>query len=137
MPNLGQYSPTVLIAADYLSRLVAQFGGIPVFPVAIPVAIAGVATADFDVVCSEKFEVIDVLVQKRNGAGAANTIQVKNGATAISDAIATAVDNALTRAASIDDAASTIAAAGTLRITGTRAAGTLDALVTVWGFIRP
>jgi hypothetical protein len=94
-------------------------------------AVPDAATGDIDIVVSRKIEVIDVVCQKQNGAGAANTMQVKNGANAISDAIACATDNAITRAGSIDDAQSTINAGGTLRLTATRAAGTRNALVTV------
>lgn len=94
-------------------------------------AVPDAATGDIDIVVTEKIEVVDVLCQKQAGAGAANTMQIKNAATAISDAIACAVDNALTRAGTIDDAQSTIAAGGTLRLTATRAAGTRTALVIV------
>jgi hypothetical protein len=94
------------------------------------------ATGDIDIIVTDKIEVIDVVCQKQNGAGAANTMQVKNGATAISDAIACATDNAITRAGSIDDAQSVINAGGTLRLTATRAAGTRNALVTVIGIKR-
>lgn len=94
------------------------------------------ATGDIDIVVGRKVEVIDVLCQKQNGAGAGNTMQVKNGATAISDAIACVTDNALTRAGTIDDAQSTISAGGTLRLTATRAAGTRNALVTVYALPR-
>jgi hypothetical protein len=94
------------------------------------------ATGDIDIIVTDKIEVIDVVVQKQNGAGAANTMQVKNGATAITDAIACAVDNAITRPASIDDSQSVINAGGTLRLTATRAAGTRNALVTVIGIKR-
>jgi hypothetical protein len=94
------------------------------------------ATGDIDIIVTDKIEVIDVVVQKQNGAGAANTMQIKNGATAITDAIACAVDNAITRAGTIDDSQSVIAAGGTLRLTATRAAGTRNALVTVIGIKR-
>lgn len=94
-------------------------------------SVADAATADIDIVVSEKIEVVDAYCQKQNGAGAGNSMQIKAGATAITDAMACAVDNTLTRAASIDDSASTIAAGGTLRLTATRAAGTRNALVVV------
>lgn len=97
------------------------------------------ATADIDIVLATKFEVIDVICVKRGGAGAGNTMQIKSGATAISDAIACAVDDAVTRAASIVDGAGTnvIPAGGTLRLTATRAAGTRTCQVFVHGLIRP
>lgn len=137
MPAIGQYGPQVAVNADYLSRLIVAAGTTtPGLVVGIPVAPSGSVTADFDVVMAEKFEVIDVVCRK-DGAGASNTITVKNGATAISDAIAYATDKAVTRAGTIDTASNVIAAGGTLRVTATRSAGTVVGLVTVIGIIRP
>ncbi len=97
------------------------------------ITVGDVASGDTDVVVTEKCEVIDFYVQKTNGAGAANTAQLKNGANVISAALACAVDNAITRAASLDDAYTPIAAGGTLRISSVKNAGTgnLRAFVTV------
>ena len=137
MPNLGQYSPQPAVNADYLARLTASAGTTtPGILAAISVAPTGSITADFDVVLTEKFEVIDVICRK-DTAGASNTITVKNGATAITDAIAYAVDKAVTRAGTIDTASNVIAAGGTLRVTATRSAGSVVGLVTVIGIIRP
>lgn len=108
-------------------------GGIPVLHV---ITIGDVADGDTDVVLTQKTEIIDVWCQKINGAGAGNTMQVKNGANVISDAMACAVDNAITRCASLDDARTVIAAAGTLRVTHHKAAGTGDARVFVLGIRR-
>lgn len=99
-------------------------------------AVGDAATGDIDIVVKQKCEVVDVWCQKQNGAGAANTMQVKKGASAISDAIACATDNAITRAGSIDDANSTLNEGDTLRLTATRAAGTRNALVCVKVFVR-
>jgi hypothetical protein len=87
--------------------------------------IADAATGDVDVTVTNKIRVIDVHVVKTTGAGgAANTIQVKNGASAITDAISINIsDNVVARAGSIDDAQHEIAAAGTLRVTRTKAGG--------------
>lgn len=90
---------------------------------------------DYDIVVADKFQVVDVVVRK-SGVGAGNTVQIKNGATAITDAIAAAVDKAVTRAGTIDPAQETVLAAGTLRCTAHRAAGSMLAQVTVYGFIR-
>lgn len=136
MPNIGAYGPQPVVNGDYASRLTVTDQTVPSLLTCIPFTIPDAATTSYDVTMTEKFEVTDVVCVKRNGAGAGNTMQVKNGATAISDAIACATDNAVTRAASIDDAASTIAAGGTLRVTATKAAGTANAQVFVWGFIR-
>lgn len=97
--------------------------------------IADAATADYDRVVDQKFEVTDVTVIK-DGAGAANTAQVKNAAAAISNAIAADTDNAVTRAGTIDRDNSAIAAGGTLRVTVTRAAGSGAMKVFVHGIKR-
>lgn len=137
MPNIGIYSPQPAVNSDYLSRLVATVGSAtPGVLVGISVLTSGSATADFDTVLTDKFEVVDVTCRK-DGAGAGNTVTIKNGATAISDAIVAATDKAVTRAGTIDTASNVIAAGGTLRVTMTRAAGTVVALVTIWGFVRP
>lgn len=137
MPNLGAYGPQPMVNADYASRITVPAGTTtPGIILGIPVAISGSATADFDTVLAEKFEVLDVVCRK-DGTGTGNTITVKNGATAISDAIVFATDKAVTRAGTIDTASNVIAAGGTLRVTATRAAGTVVGLVTVVGIIRP
>ena len=97
-------------------------GGIPVLH---RLSIADGATADVDYVLVHKTRVVDVWLVKTGGAGHAteDTIQVKNGASAITEAIAVgAADKAVKRATEIDDAAHEIAAAGTLRITRTKGA---------------
>lgn len=138
MPNIGPLSPSQMIFTDYLSRLTLSDNSVvPGIPVALTFQVPDAATGDIDIIVNEKIEVIDVLCQKKGGAGAGNTMQIKNGATAISDAIACAVDKTNTRAGTIDTAQSVIAAGGTLRLTATRAAGTRNALVTVFAIIRP
>lgn len=90
------------------------------------VDVADGATGDIDTVLTHKTRVLDVWLVKTGGAGHASedTITVKNGATAITDAIAVgAADKAIKRAGTIDDASWEIAAAGTLRITRTKGAG--------------
>jgi hypothetical protein len=95
-------------------------GGVPVVHI---VDIPDGVTADVDVTLTHKTEVLDVLVIKKAGAGgASDTITVKNGATAITDAMDINVaDKIVVRPATIDDAATVIAAAGTLRVTRTKA----------------
>lgn len=130
-----------IVDKDYVGRLVADDSSAePQLELSVPVPVPDAATGDVDIVLASKFEVTDVLVQKRGGAtGAfANTIQVKNGANVISDAISIngTADGGLVRAGSIDDAQSTIAAGGTLRITRTKAGGNAQCLVTVRGYMR-
>lgn len=74
---------------------------------------------DTDVVLDHKTRVIDVTVVKTaaNG-GSGDTITVKNGANAITDAIDIGINDTLVaRAGQIDDAQHEIAAGGTLKIT--------------------
>jgi hypothetical protein len=138
VPNLGQYSPQPSVNADYLGRLTyANNGTLAGMPVIYTFAVPDAATSDIDIVVNDKIEVLDVICRKDSGAGAGNTMQIKNGATAISDAIACAVDKTITRAGTIDVASNTIAAGGTLRLTATKAAGTRTATVTVIAVLRP
>ena len=97
------------------------------------IAIADAATADTDVVLTHKTMVTDVLVIKTAGnGGSGDTIQVKNGSTAITDAISINInDKVMARAASIDDAQQTIAAGGTLKVTCTKAAAANVACIVI------
>lgn len=94
----------------------------------------GTASSPYDITLpsnATNYEVIDVTVQCR-AADAGGTAQVQTGAGgAISDAIACAVDTTVARAGTINDANSTIAGGGTLRVVfaGGSAAG--RGLVTV------
>lgn len=97
----------------------------------INIALADVATATFTYVTLDKIEIVDVICRK-SGAGAANTVQIKDGAAnAISNAIATDTDKTITRAGTIDPAFNTIAAAGSIQVTATRAAGSMLCNVTL------
>lgn len=125
------------VGKDYVGRLIADDSSTePQLLTCIPVSVPDAATGDIDIVLATKFEVVDVVCQKRNGAGVGNAVTVKSGANAISNAIACDTDTALTRAGTIDDANSTIAQGGTLRLSCTRAAGTRNSLVLVYGFVR-
>lgn len=97
------------------------------FDIAFP---TGGATQSITVTTPDKIEIIDVIVRKQN-AGAGNTVQVFNGATPITDAIAAAVNKAITRAGTIDPAQNVIAAGGTFIVTNTFAATDIMANVTV------
>lgn len=89
------------------------------------------ATTTYLYTVPDKIEIIDVTIIK-DAAGAGNTIQLTNGSdTAISDAIAAAVDKAVTRAGTLDKATRVLAAAATLKIVNTRAAGSSAAAVFV------
>lgn len=118
------------IAANALDGTVAAnvadvnvIGGLPVLHrIAVPAGVTG----DVDVTLTHKTRVTEVwLVKKTAAGGGAGTIQVKNGANAITDAMSINVnDQTVVRAATIDDAQWEIAAAGTLRVTRTRTAST-------------
>lgn len=80
---------------------------------------AAALTGDVDVVLTHKSRVVDVWCVATAAGGAADTITVKNGANAITDAIDLNVsDKVIVRAATIDDAQHEIAAGGTLRVSG-------------------
>jgi len=102
-------------------------------------AIADVASQDFDVVLDHKIEVVEILVHKRGGAGgAANTVQVKNVANAISEAMSLNVaQDAVVRNATNTFANAVIdpAAGGKLRFSLVKAGGNAACFVIV-NFIR-
>lgn len=94
-------------------------GGIPVIH---RIDVPDGATGDVNVVLTHKTRIIDVHLVKTVGAGgASDTIQVKNGASAISNAMSINVaDQTVVRAGTIDDAQHEVAAGGTLRVTRTK-----------------
>jgi hypothetical protein len=97
----------------------AVIGGIPVIHT---IAIAD-ASADTDVVLTHKETIVDFWFLNTGIAAHASsdTIQLKNGSNAISDAVAkTATVNAIKRAATMNPTYTTIAAGGTLRITAVK-----------------
>ncbi len=107
-------------------------GGIPVlFRITIPDA----ATGDVDVVSTHKILVTDCWAVKTGGAGgAANTVQLKNGSNAITNALDINVnDQTVVRAGTIDDARHEVAAGGTLKVTRTKAGGNAACIVYVSG----
>jgi len=111
-------NPLPLVNAS-VSPAVAQMDAAGRMVLPIPNA----ATADYDFIVPRACEIVDITVLKE-AAGAGNTMQAKNGAgTAISDAIAAAVDKAVTRAGTLDIATRVLAAGATLRIAATNAAG--------------
>lgn len=127
------------LARDYLERVVVTNSSTePQLESVIVVPVADAATNTTAIVLARAFEVTEVVVQKRGGAGAAsNTIQVKKGSSAISDAIDTNIaDKALARAATIDDAQSSLAAGDTLNVVSTKSGGNAACLVTIRGFLR-
>ena len=93
-------------------------GGIPVlFRIT-----ASALTGNVDVTSTHKIRVLDVWAVGTGAGGASDTIQVFNGASAITNALdMNVVDTTVVRAGTIDDAQHEILAAGTLRVTGASA----------------
>lgn len=100
-------------------------------PVVFRFDLAAGALADTDIVTTYKVRVIDAFLILRGAGVSTTTLQVKNGTSAITDAMAASgSDKALVRAAVIDDAAWEVAAAGTLRVTS--ATGATQPAATVY-----
>lgn len=76
------------------------------------------ANGDQDITVTPKVRVIDAIIVLKGAGTAGSTVTVKNGATAISNAVDVSAgsDKALFRISSIDDAQQEIAAGGTLRL---------------------
>lgn len=100
-------------------------------PVLHRIPIPAGTTGDVDTVLTHKTRITNVwLVKTAAAGGGAGTIQVKNGSSAVTDAMSINVnDQIIVRAASIDDAQHEIAAGGTLKITRTRTASTSEACI--------
>lgn len=114
-------SAGLAVANANVAPAVSASGALVVIPIDVPDA----ATNTYAFVNAEKLEVIDVVVIK-DQVGAGNTIQLKTAAgTAISDAIAAAVDKAVTHAGSLDKAQRVLAAQAGYQITATKAAGSM------------
>jgi hypothetical protein len=110
-------------------------GGIPVLH---RIDIAAGALADTDVILTHKTRVIDVWHVLRGAGVSSTTLTVKNGATAITNAMAASgSDKDLVRCTSLDDAQWEIAAGGTLRVTSATGATQPDATVYVLGHRVP
>lgn len=100
-------------------------------PVVHRIVVPAGTTGNVDVTLTHKTLVTDAWLYKTAAAGGGGgTIQVFNGASAISDAMSIDInDKAVARATAIDDAANLISAAGTLRITRTRTASSDESCV--------
>lgn len=100
-------------------------------PVQITVAITADATAGKTVPLPPfPFEVLDVIVQAR-ATSASGTVTLRKSTTAITNAIAAAADNTVSRAGTIDDAQSAIVPSDSINL---KTNGATDrALVTIIG----
>lgn len=101
-------------------------------PVVFRFDLAAGALANTDITMTHKVRVIDAYLVLRGAGVSSTTLQVKNGTTAISNAMAASgSDTALVRATTLDDAAWEVAAGGTLRVTSATGATQPDATVYV------
>lgn len=127
MVALAEASGISQVPANTLEGTVVANGAdsnvIGTIPLIFRIPIVGGAAGNTDVVSTHKVRVLDAWAVHTAGAGEANdTIQVFNGAGAISDAMAwSGADTVIVRAASINDANHEVAAGGTLRVTTTDA----------------
>lgn len=113
---------------------VADDGVIGGIPVLHRVVIAAGALGDTDVTLTHKTRIVDAWLVLTGAGVATTTLQVKSGANVITDAMAASgSDEALVRAASINNANHEIAAGGTLRVTSATGATQPNAIVYVLG----
>lgn len=106
-------------------------GGVPVLH---RIDITAGALGNTDVTLTHKTRVVDAWLVLRGAGVATTTLQVKNTAAAITDAMAASgADQTVVRAATIDDAAHEIAAGGILRVTSATGASQPAATVYVLG----
>lgn len=118
-----------------VTKFVADANVIGGIPVVHRINITAGAIADTDVVLTHKTHVMDAWLVLKGAGVDTTTLQVKNGANAITDAMAASgSDQALVRAASINDAYNEIAAGGTLRVSSATGATQPAAVVYVLGF---
>lgn len=139
--QVGNFNPTIVddvktlgcVATDAANSASVASGITPCVSKQMTFLLPDAATATYLYTVPEKMEIVDVVCIK-DAAGAGNTVQLKNGSgTAISDAIATAVDKTVTRAGTLDKATRVLAAGATLQITATRAAGSMAcAVIVTW-----
>jgi len=111
-------------------------GGIPVVHM-FSVADTGAATTDTDITLTHKTKILYVIVVKTSTASlnnGANTVQILNGTSAITDAIdiRNIADKTVKLCGTIDDAQQTISAGGTLRLERVAASATDDNAVDVY-----
>jgi hypothetical protein len=107
---------------------------IGVIPVLHRIDVAAGSVGNTDVTLTYATRVIDAWVVLRGAGISTTTLQIKNGSNAITDAMAVSgSDQAVVRAASINDAYHEIADSGTLRITTATGASQPDCTVYVLG----
>lgn len=115
-----------------VAKVVAESNVIGGLPLTFMIPIAAGALGNTDVVMTHKVRILDAYLILRGAGIATTTLQIFNGANAITDAMAASgSDTDIVRAATIDDAHYEIDAAGTLRVTSATGATQPDALIVV------
>ncbi len=109
-----------VLSATLAELDINEFGGmkhIPksgeLFAITKNITTGSAAEAIFTTNAPFAFEIVDVIIQPR-GASTNGTMKITDGTSDITDAMTCAVDKTIDRAATIDDAKSTIAAGGSL-----------------------
>ena len=127
--SITQANLTAASLDGTVAKVVADANLIGGIPVLHRINVPAGTTGDVDTVLTHKTRVCFAWLVKTSAAGGgAGTIQLKNGANAISNAISIDVnDQTVAVIGTIDDAQHEIAAAGTLKITRTRTASTDEA----------
>jgi hypothetical protein len=128
--TLAMHSPASLDGT--VCKVVAESNIIGGIPVVFEIPVTAGTNADIDITMTHKIRVLGAhVVLRGNGIGSA-VFTIKNGANAITDAMAASgADQTLVRAATIDDAYYEINVSGTLRVTGSGGVSMPAALVTV------
>ena len=133
MFGAGKITQAMHVAASEdgtIAKVVAESNVIGGLPLTFMIPIAAGALGNTDVVMTHKVRVLDAYLILKGAGVATTTLQVFNGANAITDVMAASgSDTDLVRAANIDDANYEIAAAGTLRVTSATGATQPAALV--------
>ena len=136
-----------LVDSSYLNTdTLAEIAGVAATPVAAVFGVPVVCNVNipdaagdvtYPIVVPFKCVIINVDVNKA-AVGAGNTIKLTTaGDVDITDAIAAAVDKALTHAGTIDPATRDVAAGATLKIVAHRAAGSMACKVRIWVLKTP
>jgi len=118
-----------------VAKVVANVNVIGGLLVVHQINIAAGALGDTDITLTHKTRVIDAHLVLTGAGVASTTLQVKSTGNAITDAMAASgSDQALVRAATINDANHEIAAGGVLRVTSATGATQPNAIVYVLGY---
>lgn len=128
-PNLAAVAATVNDSYVANTAELDVIGGVPVI---FQTTIAAGALGNTDITVTHKIRVLDCFIILRGAGVSTTTLQLKNGANAISSLLAASgSDKDLVRTVSIDDAYYEIAAGGTLRWTSATGATQPNALAVV------